>query len=158
LNKGGKLILINSVLSAIPIYQATFILAPRSVTEQIAKLIRDFLWQGGKGNEKKIHLVNWEIVKKSKADGGLQIRDPALVNLSFGGKILWKLVSEPAHPVSLTLSSKYGVNKNLSNLQKDSPTNSTQIWKLCCKSSCFFKNQSIEYLEMARARPCGRTA
>jgi hypothetical protein len=100
------------------------------------------LWQGGKGNENKIHLVNWETVKKSKADGGLQIRDPVLVNLTFGGKILWTLVNEHAHPVSLTLREKYGVKKTLSNLQKDSSTNCTQIWKLCCKSNSFFKNSA----------------
>jgi hypothetical protein len=100
------------------------------------------LWQGGKGNEKKIHLVNWETVKKPKADGGLQIRDPTLVNLTLGGKILWTLINEPAHPVSVTLRAKYRVNKSLSNLQKDSSVNCTQIWKLCCKSSSFFKKSA----------------
>jgi hypothetical protein len=139
LTKGGKVILIKSVLSALPIYQAAFLLAPRSVTEQISKLLRDFLWQGGKGNENKIHLVNWEVVKKPMAEGGLQIRDPTLANLTLGGKILWTLIHEPTHPVSVTLRAKYGVNKSLSNLQCDSSVNCTQVWKLCCKSSNFFK-------------------
>jgi hypothetical protein len=86
-----------------------------------------------------MHLVNWEVVKKSMAEGGLQIRDPALVNLALGGKILWKLLHESMHPVSVTLHSKYNPNKSLSNLQNDNTTNCTQVWKLCCKSSNFFK-------------------
>lgn len=90
--KGGKVILIKSMLSALPIFQATFILAPRNVTEQICKLLRDFLWQGGKGNKNKIHLVNWDMVKKKMAEGGLKTRDLALVNLALGGKILWNRI------------------------------------------------------------------
>eukprot|EP00253_Pinus_taeda_P011429 PITA_11429 len=138
LTKGGKVILIKAVLSALPIYQAAFLLAPRNVTKQISKLLRDFLWQGGKGNENKIHLVKWDVVKKTQADGGLQIRDPALINLALGGKILWKLLHEPTHPVSEILRSKYSPNKKLSNLQNANTVNSTQVWKLCCKSSKFF--------------------
>eukprot|EP00253_Pinus_taeda_P034784 PITA_34784 len=99
LMKGGKVILIKSMLSALPIFQATFLLVPRNVMEQISKLLRDFLWQGGKDNENKTHLVSWEVVKKTMAEGGMQIRDPALVNLALGGKILWKMIHEPSHPV-----------------------------------------------------------
>jgi len=123
--KGGKVTLIKSVLSALPIYQVAFLLAPQSVTEKISKLLRDFLWQGGKGNENKIHLVNWDVVKKPMAEGGLQVRDPTIANLALGGKILWKLIHEPAHQVSATLRAKYGVNNSLSNLQSDSSTNCT---------------------------------
>eukprot|EP00253_Pinus_taeda_P008973 PITA_08973 len=94
--------------------------------------------KGGKGNENKIHLVKWDVVRKTQADGGLQIRDPALTNLALGGKILWKLLHEPTHPVSEILRSKYSPNKNLSNLQNANTINSTQVWKLCCKSSKFF--------------------
>eukprot|EP00253_Pinus_taeda_P008792 PITA_08792 len=138
LTKGGKVILIKAVLSALPIYQAAFLFAPRNITEQISKLLRDFLWQGGKGNANKIHLVKWDVVKKTQADGGLQIRDPTLINLALGGKILWKLLHEPTHPVSEMLRTKYKPNINLSNLQNANTANSTQVWKLCCKSSKFF--------------------
>jgi hypothetical protein len=86
-----------------------------------------------------MHLVNWEVVKKFMAEVGLQIRDLALVNLALGGKILWKLLHKPTHPVSVNLHSKYGPKKSLSNLQNDNTTNCTQVWKLCCKRSNFFK-------------------
>lgn len=107
LTTAGKLILIKTQLSALPIYQSAFLFAPRNVMEQIGKLIRDFLWQGGKGNENKLHLANWELVRRPIAEGGLQIRDPSLLNLAMGGKILWQLAHEPKNPVSITLLAKY---------------------------------------------------
>jgi hypothetical protein len=71
LTNARKLTLIKSVLSSLPIYQASFLLAPKEITTQITKMIRDFLWHGGKGNQKKHHLVNWEIVKRPYSEGGL---------------------------------------------------------------------------------------
>jgi hypothetical protein len=90
-HNAGKLTLIKSVLSSLPIYQASFLLAPKAILTQISNLIRDFLWQGGKGNQRKFHLVNWETVKRPINEGGLQIRDPGHANIALGGKIIWKL-------------------------------------------------------------------
>lgn len=39
LTKGGKVILIKSLLSTLPVYQATFLLAPRNVMDPISKLL-----------------------------------------------------------------------------------------------------------------------
>lgn len=139
LTKGGKVILIKSVLSALPIYQAAFLLAPKRVTDNISRILRDFLWKGGKGNQRKIHLVKWEKVKRPILEGGLQIRDPAFVNLAMGGKSLWKLFKEPTHPVSIMLKSKYASNVPFRNLQVSQIPNSTQVWKLCNRSLNFFK-------------------
>ena len=52
LTKAGKLILIKSVLSSLPIFQSSLLLAPKSISTQIANILRDFLWSGGKGNKK----------------------------------------------------------------------------------------------------------
>ena len=67
---------------------------------QIFKLLRDFLWQGGKGNQNRLHLINWDIVKRPVLGGGLHIRDPGMVKLTMGGKLLWQLFSNKKHPVS----------------------------------------------------------
>jgi hypothetical protein len=73
-------------MSSLPIYQASFLLALKTSMIQITKMIRDFLWHGGKGNQKKYHLVNWETIKRPYAKGGLQVRDPKLENIALGGK------------------------------------------------------------------------
>ena len=52
---------------------------------QISKILRDFLWNGGKGNQNKMHLVSWEILKRPLSEGDLQIHDPRLGNIALGG-------------------------------------------------------------------------
>jgi hypothetical protein len=130
------------VLAALPIYQAAFILAPKSVTDQISKLLREFLWQGGKGNLHKFHLVRWETVKCPIAEGGLHIRDPAMVNQAFGGKIVWNLFTHPQHPVSVILKAKYAPHVQTRNLHASHTRFSSQVWRLCNKSLNFVKEKA----------------
>ena len=125
--------------------------------EQISKLLRDFLWQGGKGNQDKIHLISWDIVKRDITEGGLQIRDPALVNMALGGKILWKLHNEPKHLVSQALMHKYADGTALRNLQACSSVKFSQTWNLFRKVSNSLDRRCIEYLVMARKPLYGMT-
>ena len=72
LNKAGKVILMNSVLASLPIYHCSVLLAPKSITNKINELLRRFLWEGGRNNEKKLHLVSWDKVTKSKMEGAFK--------------------------------------------------------------------------------------
>jgi hypothetical protein len=47
LNPAGRVVLINYVLSALPMYQFSTLLAPKGILKEMAQLIRKFLWQGG---------------------------------------------------------------------------------------------------------------
>ena len=85
--------LLKSVLSSIPIYQTSILLAPSSVISKIESIFKKFLWEGGKGNLKKLHLVSWEKIQKPYSEGGLQIRSIQTQNLAMGTKLLWQLVS-----------------------------------------------------------------
>ena len=67
LTKEEKLVLRKSVLSSLPIFQSSLLLAPKSISAQIAKILRDFLWCGGKGNKKNFI---WSI--------GILLKDPLL--------------------------------------------------------------------------------
>eukprot|EP00253_Pinus_taeda_P001798 PITA_01798 len=71
LTKAGKFILIKAVLSALPIFHSSPLLSPESITDQISKLLRDFLWNGGKGNQSKLHLVRWDILNRPLQQGVL---------------------------------------------------------------------------------------
>jgi len=121
------------------IYQEVFLLTPRHVTDHIATLLRDFLWQVRKGNDKKMHLVNWDIAKRLIAEVRLQIRDPSLVKKALGSKLLWKMIHDPTHPVSIISQSKYADNNALSKMQLQTSASCSQVWRLCCKSSDFLK-------------------
>jgi hypothetical protein len=77
LNLASRVILIKAVLllTALPLYQCSALLAPKGIVKQITMKIRSFLWKGGKSKHKKFHLVNWKQVTSAKNKGGLGIHE-----------------------------------------------------------------------------------
>jgi hypothetical protein len=59
LSYGGRVTLINSVLSSLPLYFFSFFKAPRCVINQLVKIQRNFLWGGG-GENRKICWIKWD--------------------------------------------------------------------------------------------------
>ena len=78
ISKGGRITLIQSTLSNMPIYLMSLFCMPKSVIKRLEKIKRDFLWGGG-NLERKL-LVKWKVICLSKDKGGLGIR--GLLNLS----------------------------------------------------------------------------
>jgi hypothetical protein len=70
LSYGGRIILLNSVLSSIPLYWLALFRIPQKIRLKIDKLRNFFLWYGGHAVKKKYTLVVWNVVRKSKAQGG----------------------------------------------------------------------------------------
>ena len=66
ISKGGRLTLIRSSLSSLPIYFLSLFRIPKSVCSRLEKIQRDFLWGGG-NLERKLHLVNWKTVCQEKS-------------------------------------------------------------------------------------------
>jgi hypothetical protein len=87
LNPVGKIVLIKSVLSALTIFQCAGLMAPKGILEKISRTLRGFLWEGGKTNTKKNHLVNWTTVCQPTSKGGLAIHNPSLMNIFSGRKV-----------------------------------------------------------------------
>jgi hypothetical protein len=48
LNPAGRLVLVKYVLSSLPIFQFSSLLAPVGIKKYLAEEIHKFLWQGGK--------------------------------------------------------------------------------------------------------------
>ncbi|KAJ9686999.1 hypothetical protein PVL29_015736 [Vitis rotundifolia] len=93
MSKGGRITLIKSTLASIPIYQLSLFRMPKSVVKRIEKLQKDFLWGGG-SLERKIHLINWEVVCTQKEKGGLGIWKIDLLNKALLGKWIWRFAYE----------------------------------------------------------------
>ena len=121
LTLAGKLVLLKSVLSSIPIYQTSILLAPASVINKIESILKKFLWEGGKGNLKKHHLVSWEKIKKPYSEGGLQIRSIQAQNLAMGTKLLWQLISGRSSWSKKVLWKKYFPGQRLRCLDNNPP-------------------------------------
>ena len=73
ISKGGRMTLIRSTLSSMPIYLMSLLRIPRAVSLRLERIQRDFLWGGG-ALKKKPHLVKWDTVCLDKSKGGLGVR------------------------------------------------------------------------------------
>ncbi|XP_078149679.1 uncharacterized protein LOC144544998 [Carex rostrata] len=94
LSYGGRVTLLNSVLSAIPIYWLSVFVMPAKIRMRIDQLRRRFLWFGGTTVRKKYCLVSWDTVCKSKSQGGLGILDLKRLNQALLAK-WWVRFQDP---------------------------------------------------------------
>ena len=81
LSMGGRIVLLNSVLSALPTYFFSFMKAPISVIQRLTQLQRNFLWGGKIGDDRrKIAWVAWEDICRPKQEGGLGVKNLKVFN------------------------------------------------------------------------------
>jgi hypothetical protein len=86
LNIAGHLILLKSILQAIPIYVFSALAAPKYVLKTIRNIQIKFVWQGTKEGHKWA-LVKWEDLCKPKPSSDLGLRDPCPLNEVMGANI-----------------------------------------------------------------------
>lgn len=73
LSTRGRLVLIKSTLSSLPIYFMWLFVIPKKVRTRLERIQRNFFWEDTK-ERRKFHLVNWVEVCKDKKHGGLGLR------------------------------------------------------------------------------------
>ncbi|MCH91937.1 LINE-1 reverse transcriptase like, partial [Trifolium medium] len=104
---GGRIVLINAVLSAIPIFFLAYMRMPLKVWREVVRIQRNFLW-GGLSKKRRICWVKWEDLCKPKKEGGLGIRNLRWVNLSLLDKWRWRLLSDEEEVWKNVILAKYG--------------------------------------------------
>jgi len=107
LSFGGRIVLLNSVLNAIPIFYLSFLRMSMKVWKRLVRIQREFLW-GGVGGGKKNSWVKWSKVCQPKEKRGLGIRDIRLVNLSLLAKWRWRILHGDGALWIEVLKEKYG--------------------------------------------------
>ncbi|XP_071728391.1 uncharacterized protein [Rutidosis leptorrhynchoides] len=90
---GGRLVLIKSVLSSLPLYYFSLFRAPPCVLKLLESVRRSFFW-GGADSGSKIHWVKWESVISPYEVGGLNIGSLKSKNLALLGKWWWRFKIE----------------------------------------------------------------
>jgi len=116
---GGRVTLINSVLTALPIYFLSFFRIPDKVVDKLINIQRRFLWGGGL-EQQKIAWVNWKIVCLPKDKGGLGIKDLQVLNTALLGKWSWELFQNHGDMWTRILTSKYGGWRSLADARSSS--------------------------------------
>lgn len=92
LNKLGRVVLANSVLSTMPAYGMQLHWYLENVCQVIDKTIRSFIWRGH--NDSGMHMVGWSKITKPKRHGGLGVRVARHQNIALLGKRIWDLLHE----------------------------------------------------------------
>jgi hypothetical protein len=106
---GGRIVLLNAVLNAIPIFYLSYFKIPIMVWKKIRRIQREFLW-GSRRGSKRISWIKWETVCLPKKKGGLGVRDVRVVNISLLSKWRWRLLDDKYAVWKEVIKSKYGVN------------------------------------------------
>ena len=125
LSYGDRLILINSVLTSLPMFMLSFFEVPKGVRKRMDFFRSRFFWQSD-GHKRKYRLTRWNIICRPKDQGGLGIEDLESKNKSLLCKWLFKLMSEDGVWHEL-IHNKYLHSKSLSQI-KVQPSDSP-FWK-----------------------------
>ncbi|KAJ3684561.1 hypothetical protein LUZ61_013725 [Rhynchospora tenuis] len=127
LSQAGKATLIKAVVEPMVLYAVAGGPMPHSVVRLLNQKIRNFFWESN--GKKKMHLVSWSTITKPKLEGGLGLRDMAVINGAATMKVLWKLASRDYEdqPWVRILSTKYLARKSL--WLASSGSSCTKLWK-----------------------------
>lgn len=90
LSMAGRVVLTQSVTSAIPSYLMQGCFLPTRILNGLDRLNRNFIW-GSTNEQGKMHMVCWEKVTKPKDRGGLGIQSAKGRNLTLAAKLCWRM-------------------------------------------------------------------
>ena len=106
LSKGGKEVLIKSILLALPTYVMSGVLLPLEICENPTSAIAQFWWSSNPPKEEN-SLEKWEKVCLPQEEGGIRFRMIHEFNLALLAKQLWRLVQYSDSLVAKVLRERY---------------------------------------------------
>ncbi|CAH1447584.1 unnamed protein product [Lactuca virosa] len=80
------------MLASLPVNWASVVLIPRGITNDIEKIMRNFLWNSGE-NRKGVAKVAWNEICKPKIYGGLGLKNLKDWNIALLSDRIWKILS-----------------------------------------------------------------
>jgi hypothetical protein len=134
LSYGGRLILLGSGLSNVPLYIVSLFELLKG-TEKRCDIFRKCLLWLEKDGVRKYHLVKWEIVCMPQDQGGLGVADLRVMNFCLLCKWLWKLETTDGLWQQM-IRAKYLKNKPLS--QRVSKPSDSHFWQGVLKTAGTF--------------------
>ena len=79
---------------------------PTHLCDKLDKINRDFLW-GSTSEKRRLHLVGWSKIIRSKKEGGLGIQAAKFKNLALLVKLNWRLNQEKESLWAKVILKKY---------------------------------------------------
>lgn len=99
--------LIKNVAQIIQSYTMSCLLIPRTLCQEIEKMMNAYWWKTNSSNSKGVKWLAWNKMSMAKSRGGLGFRDLYGFNLSLLGKQCWNLIERPDTIVSRVLKARY---------------------------------------------------
>ncbi|XP_062006018.1 uncharacterized protein LOC133723218 [Rosa rugosa] len=127
LNMAGRLTLIQSVNSSIPIYAMQTAKLPMKLCDKLDKLNRDFLW-GDTEQKRKVHLSSWDLVCRPKCNGGLGIKKTTDMNKAMLAKASWRVTQNEQGLWNKIYKEKYLHSDSLLHENYRKPPNCSSTW------------------------------
>lgn len=142
MSMAGRLALVKSTLSNLPIYYMSLFKIPVAVANSIEKLQRQFLW-GDLEDKKRVHLVKWDKITKSKEYGGLGVKRIMEHNSSLLAKWWWRFNKEKEALWVQVISRKYNLNEEAWLPQIPRRGRCSVIWKDICYVGSSYASSDI---------------
>ena len=92
ISRGGRLVLIKSILEDILVYWHLLDHIPNGILDRIRKVYFNYLWKGS-CDYKGSHLKNWKVISLPKDQGGCGIKKNFLFGKSIETKSLWNFLT-----------------------------------------------------------------
>nr|GEV63397.1 RNA-directed DNA polymerase, eukaryota, reverse transcriptase zinc-binding domain protein [Tanacetum cinerariifolium] len=114
LSLGGRLTLLKSVLTAIPIYHMSLYKVPVGILNDMESIRRNF-FNGIEKSEIKMVWIRWETILASKKNGGLGVFSFFSTNRSLLFKWIWRFLSQDSSLWSRFIQAIHGVRGAIDN-------------------------------------------
>lgn len=112
LSSAGKLVMLQSVLSAILSYPMSSFKMPVSLCKRIRSIVTRFWWDNNESARKMVW-VSWDLLAKPKPAGGLGLRDFQKFNDALLAKTGWRLLHNPNCLLGKVLKGNYFSDTNI---------------------------------------------
>ena len=106
LSFASRAVLIKSVMFAIPNYVMQGATLLVHVCEKLDKINRDFLW-GSTNEKRRMNMVGWNKIIKSKEERGLGIQEARAKNIALLSKLNWRTYQEQEASWAKVILNKY---------------------------------------------------
>ncbi|KAF5931642.1 hypothetical protein HYC85_027813 [Camellia sinensis] len=150
LSFAGRLTLIKSALSNLPLYFLSIFKMPKGIVKAISKIQANFLW-GSSAASRKVHMVKWREVTKGKNQGGLGIRDLGVVNECLLLKWWWRYGSEDTALWKVVICSSLSTEKEDTLQQMCAKIDASGRWQLQFRRSLLaWEEEELQRLVVSR--------